>query len=212
MGVEGLQAVLVADDDDVAVAADVLGHPDLAGEGGIDGGAFREAEVDAAVVAGAAVAVAGGDVDPGDVAGVAVLAGVIDEPDVGLLREALPGAPVGVGAVVVPEGVESVLLQDLGGVFPVFVGPVAQQDDLDDRILGRDRVDADGGDGRDQGFDGVQGGARDEKLGAAAGQPQGGGIGLSPDLDAGGEDEEGEYGFSHKKSVYWYLDNVGGRK
>ena len=136
MAVEGLQAVRVPDDDQVAVAAHVVGHADFAVEGGIHRRAGGIGKVDALVTAAVPIAELG--VHAGLVRA-AVGVQRVHDPQGKAVREGLL-VVVRVHAPGVPVLREDLFVLDGLGVLDIAVGAVVVQDDLDRGIRGVQRV------------------------------------------------------------------------
>ena len=136
VAVEGLQAVRVPDDDEVAVAAHIVGHADLAVKGGIHRRAGGVGQVDALVPAAVPVA------ELGEHAGlVRAAVGVqrVHDPQGEAVRKGLL-VVVGVHAPGVPVLREDLVVLEGLGVLDIAVGAVVEQDHLDRGIRGVQRV------------------------------------------------------------------------
>ena len=167
MSVGGLKAVLVADDDEVAIAAGVLGDADLAGEGGADGITRLERQVRSLVAPAVADAELGEDLD---LVGAAEVRGMVDQPEGHLIGQSIERNPIGVHSVSVPVRREIVFLLELVAVLDVFPGIVAVEDDLDQRV-GRVKRIYCPCIGRDHGLDGLQARSRDDEFRLCRGEP-----------------------------------------
>ena len=137
VAVGGLKAVLVADDDEVAVAAGILRDPDLAGKGGADRVSCLERQVAALVAAPVAHSELGEDLD---LVRTAEVGGMVDQPQRDLVGEGTERHSVGIHSVGVPVLGEIVLRLELVAVLDVFPGIVAVEDELDQGIGGVERI------------------------------------------------------------------------
>ena len=136
MAVEGLQAVRVPDDDEVAVAPHVVGHADFAVKGGIHRRAGRVRQVDALVPASVPVAELG---EHAGLVGTAVGVQRVHDPQGEAVGKGLL-VMVGVHAPGIPVLREDLVVLDGLGVLDIAVGAVVVQDHLDPGIRGVQRV------------------------------------------------------------------------
>ena len=141
MAVGRLKTVLVADDDEVAVAAGPVGDADLAGKGGPDRIAGLERQVAALMAAFVTVAELGEDFN---LVGAAEVGGIVDQPESHFVRKGLEVDPVGVHGLVVPVLGEIVFLLETVSVLDIFPGIVAIEYELYKGVGGVKGVDGSG--------------------------------------------------------------------